>query len=203
MTKRHEIIKVGDYLYAVDNKCEEGDWCVGRGKKDYLTRYVEKAFTADARFKIVMTNDPAGKTFKGVLQLPEELPSWTPEFDKKWQEIDEEEKESIEEIDALTWFCEGYKAARGQYSEEAMRAAYKAGAEYGKDYPEQIDHILPTLKSLSKVPIAIEVEMEEKLTLDETPEGEGWINTDWSQGASLWIRIKNNNGVVVGRYIYE
>ena len=213
MNKTYPIIKVGDYLYAVDKEVKKGDKVYATGDMEAVTYDKDKGWwvipvepiahsghwAGDDVYKTVATNNPS---LKGVLQLPPEEEVWNEDMQVTYSRLmtklgmfNDGWKPNTGHF--IQIFQAGYKLgqSKGQYSEEDMRKAFQARVEWGSDQaPSNVPNEDEFLKSLSKVPKAIECIME---TDGLDPHDNQIPKIDYQ------YKPKNNNGVVVGRYIYE
>lgn len=197
MKKKYPIIQVGEFLYAVDKEKRPKDRhpCISYHKETEAPMFDEHYYEEDESYYvykpslIVATNNPS---LKGVLELPpieEDIPEYKADIPERlfmWW-IDKEIQDA---------YKAGYKAAqaKGKYTEEDMRKAFKAGMHFGIDGMDN-PGCNEYLKSLSKVPKAIEVEMEKPIKL----------RTESMGADELWSdpKPKSNNNIIVGKYIRE
>lgn len=149
--------------------------------------------------KIIASNNPALSTLPSLPEMDEDLDALFLEAGGKYCEEHE-----LEYRVARRFFITGYEAAFKQrmYSEEDMKKAFISGRKFqqgGKSAKEQPGRNEPDfdtfLKSLTKQPIAIEVEMKD--------EG-GWAG-DFDEKQWWMERLVpkvDSNNKIIGRYIY-
>lgn len=205
MTKTYPIVQLGEYLYALDKEAEikEGDK-VYRHYDDGGSHIGDSLpnsdnLKKDRVWKIIATSNPS----LGIYLLPKIEEDWyktSEEYSKKIKSGNTTE----EFISKMQGFIDGYKAASSKkYSQDdidkAIASAYKAcnmSVEGSKSFAPDVlisrNFLEQYLKSLTPVPKAIEVEMED-LPVEETSH-----KTMWNSPS---CRPKTKENTVIGRYI--
>lgn len=211
MTKQYPVVALGNELYAIDKeqRPKKGEHCHVpdtslfngfTGKCGMDDEGMDKAFK-QAGFKFYKTIASSDKSL-GLPLLPaiEEL---NPEKLGEIFQKHDLRKAGRNFVDWSMGYVTGYKANKAKYTEEDISFdkvseiisnyfKVKPVEHFGLDSSDLTVHLLAsikTLKSLKKIPIAVEVEVEEEVT--------GYYN-------SIDIpKVDENGFVTVNKWIYD